>query len=168
MIDKKELKKLQKQHKDMGKEIERLHRVSEEGNKKRIDFSKLPPNTIMRMRDSNGREGHVRHFAGTCGGRVTGFSAGLSIYTTQDQGRVGWNQGKLLEGPVTAWLGGDTCPLPDGVEVTAHYRDRESRRVTLPESLSRCPSVKQEDCWSHWGRYDDIVAYQIHESEWQE
>lgn len=75
---------------------------------------------------------------------------------------------RLLENEPKAWFGGE-CPLPDGVEVTVWRKASIGAPDYYEEFRGKTPIVNLDFSWEHSRNTSirGIVAYQIHESEWQ-
>jgi len=136
-------------------EVAALLEKQAEPKVKKIDWSKMPKDTLVEIRDgytSWKRRYFSRYFAGKAKCYDNGQTSRLGGMTCD------WDQIRLIENEPKPWFGGE-CPVPEGVKVKVWFRNGES--VEGPS-----------DGYSGYWRYGvcnpqirlcgaDIIAYQI-------
>lgn len=120
----------------------------------KIDFSKIPVDTLVEVRDRS-HGGFKNFFKGMNGSGYDCFQDGK---TSLREHTANWRHIRLINNPPKPWFGGE-CPLPDGVCVKLWRRNR----------TTDCVEATSQD-WSHRSASSytsEVIAYQILESEWQ-
>ena len=122
------------------------------GSEPKIDWSKLPKDTLVAVRESSAGSGVIRYFSNVSDNMFCTYNNGGTSRTGAEFTRA-WPQMRILENKPQAWLGGE-CPIPDGVRYKLWWRDRGAE----PREATTAPSELR---WSHIGSTEDIIALQI-------
>ncbi len=146
---------LKKRIDKFGAEIKKLE------EEKKIDFSKIPVDTLVEVRDRDSSDGYKNYFKGLSGGEYS-YSCYMDGKTSLREAFDSWRQIRLIDNPPQPWFGGE-CPLPDGVRIKVWYRgallDPTIGLVSEFQTWDYIRSARLE-------KYG-IIAFQILKSDWQ-
>lgn len=129
-----------------------------EPEKKKLEWSKIPVNTVVSVSD-DGENWLLRHFfRQATDGRFQVFANG----TSKDTGAVNFDYRhcKLIEQTTFTYWPGGGCPLSDGVMVECVFIDDGIRHT-------KCFVAGSDDAWNNcWDSdplngYQKIIAYRI-------
>lgn len=116
---------------------------------KKVDWSKLPVDTLI-----NTQVG-IRYFAGLLNkNRISYFTDGATSMISYGYGYCSLGISDVTisdKQPWTFWQGGK-CPIPDGLEFDAVYRNGVLNNYTC---------VASKATWSNPGSGGDIIAYRL-------
>lgn len=120
--------------------------------KKKLDWSKMPVDTLVVASNGIGRE--LRHYEQFNGGKHSCYTGGANSLTEPNL-LASWDRCELApkdKQPWHVWFGGE-CPLPDGVVVEYVCRG-------WPNEIT-AQKIVTDLYWSHDEAKTDIIAYRI-------
>ena len=97
-------------------ELNELRAKCGQQNVKKIDWSKMPVDTLCEVRDSDTEDWVKRYFSHTRNGVTFVYINGTNSKTVTYANA--FEQLRLIENEPKPWFGGE-CPLPEGVKVKA-------------------------------------------------
>lgn len=107
--------------------IEELKSFIEDLDKPKMDFSKLPKDTVLRI--IIGSKDYIRYFSHYKDGKVYCYTNGYTSRTGIESCTLSRTKFRFEDNPPVMWFGEGECPIPDGIRVRIFLANGNSRIV---------------------------------------